>query len=51
MMRLQPFLKDVALVVGDGEKRLYQQEVGDMTLQKELWVASASKMVFVTRKR
>ena len=49
VLELQPFIRDVALVVGDGNGRLFHQTKGDMTLDRELWVASSSKMVFVVR--
>mmetsp|Transcript_46033 Transcript_46033/g.107546 ORF Transcript_46033/g.107546 Transcript_46033/m.107546 type:complete len:390 (+) Transcript_46033:56-1225(+) len=49
VLQLQPFIRDVAVVVGDGEGRLFHAEKGDMTLDRPLWVASSSKMVFVVR--
>jgi len=49
VLHLQPLIKDIALLVGDGQQRLFHVEHGDMTLEKPLWVASSSKMVFVVR--
>ena len=49
VLELQPFIEDVALVVGDGNGRIFHHEKGDMRLDRKLWVASASKMVFVVR--
>jgi len=45
----QPFMRDVTLIVGDATGRLFHHDKGDMTLDRPLWVASASKMVFVVR--
>ncbi|CAE7446478.1 unnamed protein product [Symbiodinium pilosum] len=49
VLQIQPFIKDVALLVGDGNQRLFEMERGDITLDTPLWVASSSKMVFVVR--
>lgn len=49
ILDLQPLIQDVALVVGDANGRLFHHERGDMKLDRKLWVASSSKMVFVVR--
>lgn len=48
VLEFQPFVPNVAIVVGN-ESRVFHHEGGRMTLDRQMWVASSSKMVFAVR--